>query len=131
MTEMTESEVNTANLVIWHREINDFHDMVAFMDHVTLKQIDIRRANRNDHDQKDIVAGKVYLILHSGNWKLSRAYSKYNGGLQFDVGAYTTGLGCLDAVFETNLPDIPKELIPRIPKPVRKPECECCGRDYE
>lgn len=120
---MNEREIDKENLKIWHNEINLFHDLLCGLTDIKLTQIDIRRANRNNHYHPEINKSKTYLYLYSGSLHLGKAHTQYHGGWQFDVGSYMIGLGSLDALFETNLKKYPKEIIKRIPKP------QCTGCD--
>jgi hypothetical protein len=79
------------------------------------KRIPIEAATINDHEHSMIDPTKYYLVCEDGRWfmgKFRRAYNNHGWEIYHD---YNHSLGCLSMIYELDgIPDVPKELIPRV-----------------
>jgi hypothetical protein len=111
---------------------NDVEGITA----LTWKRIPVVAKDINDHEHPDINKNSFYLVCEDGRWMMGKFNRNYwNDGWEF-YNTYSHSLGSFSMIYELGgIPEIPKELIPRVKIKSREREysyteeeeygCEC------
>jgi hypothetical protein len=132
---MNYSEACSENIKRANKELSMWNDLDGITS-LGWKRIPIVAKDINDHEHPDIKTNTFYLVCDDGVWFMGKFTRNYwNTGWEIYKG-YRRSLGSLSMIYElSGIPEIPKELIPRVDIKTREVEvsayeeeeygCEC------